>query len=91
MTVAEPEMPESERRPAPLAGWDGLIFLHCGVYGVLCAVCLASAIARLALGQAEIPPAVLAASWMSVIFVLTFTPFAAFVAGVRPDAKVYYT
>lgn len=87
MTVAEPEMPASERSPVPLAGWDGLIFLHCGVFWVVCAVCLASAIARLALGQVEVPPAQLAASWISVIFVLCFTPFAAFVAGARSDGK----
>lgn len=91
MTVAEPEMPASARRLEALAGWDALIFLHCGLFWVVCAGCLALAIARLALGQVEVPPALLAASWISVIFVLWFTPFAAFVAGARSSRSLYNT
>ncbi|XP_044319427.1 uncharacterized protein [Triticum aestivum] len=89
MTVPEPEMPASARRRLFLARFDALIFLHCGLLWVICAVYLALVIARLALGKLEIPPALWAASWVCAYIVLCLTPVSTFLVGARSSRSVY--
>uniref|UniRef100_M8BJ41 Uncharacterized protein n=1 Tax=Aegilops tauschii TaxID=37682 RepID=M8BJ41_AEGTA len=88
MTVPETEMPASARRRLFLARFDALIFLHCGLLWVLCAVYLALVIARLALGQLEIPPALWAASWACAYIVLCLTPVSTFLVGARSSRSL---
>ena len=91
MTVGEPEMPASARRRFFLASVDALIFLNCGLLWVLCAGSLALVIARLALGQVEVPPALWAASWVSIYFLMLLGPVAWFLAGARSSRSPYTT
>ncbi|KAM3371742.1 hypothetical protein ACQJBY_018907 [Aegilops geniculata] len=88
MTVPEPEMPAPARRRSFLARFDALIFLHCGLLWVLCAVYLALVIARLALGQLEIPPALWSASWVCAYIVLCLIPVSTFLVGARSSRSL---
>lgn len=84
MTVAEPEMPASERRLVALARWDALIFLYYGIVWVGIAASLAKVIARRALGEVEGSAVLAAASWLShhsLIFAAVFTPVALILVG----------
>ncbi|VAH26767.1 unnamed protein product [Triticum turgidum subsp. durum] len=94
MTVAEPEMPASERRLVALARWDALIFLYYGIVWVGTAASLAKVIARGALGEVEGSAVLAAASWLShhsLIFAAVFTPVALILVGATGVRSAYNT
>uniref|UniRef100_A0A453ART4 Uncharacterized protein n=2 Tax=Aegilops tauschii subsp. strangulata TaxID=200361 RepID=A0A453ART4_AEGTS len=61
------------------------------VVGTLRGVPRLGLIARLTLGQVEVPPALWAASWVSICFLMLLGPVAWFLAGARSSRSPYTT